>query len=108
MAGGWGAPELSYLWRCRRLGMLPAPNNPAAPELGQVPSRKRPVNVSRPVNVALPRIGFEYEKWLAVKLKKQLSMHQDMGAAFNLSQEFQKRQSSARARALSKAVERQS
>ena len=103
MAGGWGAPiQLPMAMPTPRNAK--SPNNPGAPELEQVASLKG-VNVSRPVNVALPRIGSEFSM-AGGKAEEAAEQAFAMGKAFNISR-IQKRQSSARARALSKAIERQ-
>ena len=103
MAGGWGAPIQAPM-------AMPTPrnarsaNNPGAPELEAIASLKA-VNADRPVNVALPRIGSEFSM-AGGKAEEAAKYAQEMGTAFAYSN-LQKRQSSARARALSKAIERQ-
>ena len=103
MAGGWGAPIQAPM-------AMPTPrnarsaNNPGAPELEAIASLKA-INADRPVNVALPRIGSEFSM-AGGKAEEAAEQAFAMGKAFNISR-IQKRQSSARARALSKAIERQ-
>ena len=102
MAGGWGAP-IQAAMAMPTPRNYKSPNNPGAPVLEQVASLKA-VNADRPVNVALPRIGSEFSM-AGGKAQEAAEYAFAMGKAFGISK-IQKRQSSARARALSKAIER--